>query len=136
MSILAEIADRLDRKKFGFSSICESAGNQLESDSKANASWTDQTGNARQTIHSTVSGGGLNFNINVSHGVDYGGILEEGSSAHIIKVKNKKALSDGSTIFGKSVKHPGTSPYNGIKTTMESEVPTIAQQLAEYWSDL
>ena len=55
-----------------------------------------------------------------------------GTSAHDITVKNKKVLSDinsGSTkkkgvIFGKTVKHPGTSPNNQIK----GELPAIVKK--------
>lgn len=137
MSILNDIAEKLNRKKFGFGAICQAAGVQLENDSKSNASWSDQTGNARQTIHSNVSGGGTSYNINVSHGVDYGGILEEGSSAHVIRPRNAKALFwSGIEHPVMQANHPGTSPYNGIKTTMQAEVPTIAKKLAEYWSEL
>lgn len=137
MSILSDLAERLNRKKYGFGTICQAVGVQLENDSKTNASWTDQTSNARQLIHSKVSGGGTSYNINVAHGVEYGGILEEGSKAHIIRPKNKKALYwSGAAHPVKQVNHPGTSAYKGIKSTMQSEVPTIAEKLAKYWSDL
>ncbi|MHB0740847.1 hypothetical protein [Peptostreptococcus anaerobius] len=137
MSILDDLAERLNRKKAAFGPIVNAAGIQLQNDSKANASWADQTGNARQMIHSTVTGGGLHYNINVSHGVDYGGILEEGSSPHVIRPKSKQALYwDGAEHPVKMVNHPGTSKYNGIRSTVESEAPEIGQKLAEYWSDL
>lgn len=137
MSILSDLAERLKRKEYGFGQIVNAAGIQLQNDSKANASWTDQTGAARQMIHSTVTGGGLHYNINVAHGVDYGGILEEGSSPHVIRPKSKQALYWGGAEHPvKMVNHPGTSPYNGIKTTVESEMPEIAQKFAEYWSNL
>lgn len=137
MSILANLAERLKRKEHGFCQIVNAAGIQLQNDSRANASWSDQTGNARQMIHSTVTGGGMHYNINVAHGVDYGAILEEGSSPHVITPNSRQALYwPGAAHPVKMVNHPGTSPYNGIKSTVQAEAPEIGRKLAEYWSNL
>lgn len=62
-----------------------------------------------------------------------------GTSAHDITVKNKKVLSDinsGSThkkgvIFGKTVKHPGTSPNNfpaRAVNQIKGELPAIVKK--------
>lgn len=62
-----------------------------------------------------------------------------GTSAHDITVKNKKVLSDinsGSThkkgvIFGKTVKHPGTSPNNfpaRAVNQIKGELPSIVKK--------
>ena len=39
--------------------------------------------------------------------VEYGPAVEFGSRPHVIEVKNKKALSNGKTFFGRKVNHPG-----------------------------
>ena len=63
-----------------------------------------------------VAGGGLKNSITrevkgtrgrVYTDKEYARHVEFGTRPHIIKVKNAKVLSDGSKIFGKTVKHPG-----------------------------
>lgn len=48
----------------------------MESWAKANAPWTDRTGDARERLHATVEETGPIGTIVLSHGVDYGIWLE------------------------------------------------------------
>lgn len=48
---------------------------------------------------------------------DYSLDVHFGTRAHTISVKNKKVLSDGNNIFGKTVNHPGTSPNKWLDRT-------------------
>jgi len=41
--------------------------------------------------------------------VDYMPMIELGTEPHIIRVKDKKVLSNGKSFFGKEVHHPGTA---------------------------
>lgn len=43
----------------------------------------------------------------VGTNVEYGAAIEFGSKPHIIEIKKKKVLSNGSKFFGKRVNHPG-----------------------------
>lgn len=50
---------------------------EIENYMKANASWTDRTGNARQGLHTEVNAvAGSMVEIILAHGVDYGIYLE------------------------------------------------------------
>lgn len=49
---------------------------QIETWMKANAVWTDRTGNARQTLYTEVEQQMTTVGILLSHGVDYGVYLE------------------------------------------------------------
>jgi len=49
----------------------------------------------------------------------YGGYIEVGTKPHIITVKNAKVLSDGTSIFGKTVHHPGTNPHPYLKPALD-----------------
>lgn len=51
---------------------------EIENWLKQNAPWTDRTGNARQTLHTIVSGNGSVIVITLSHGMTYGWHLETG----------------------------------------------------------
>jgi len=46
--------------------------------------------------------------------------LEGGTSPHTIKPKHKKVLSDGNTIFGKLVMHPGHRAMPSLRPALES----------------
>lgn len=49
----------------------------LEADAKENAPWTDQTGNARQSLHAFTKGLGEEaVELYLAHGMDYGKYLE------------------------------------------------------------
>ena len=91
------------------------------------------TGDAMRSITSDVSSGTVKSNI------EYMKYIIFGTSAHTITVKNKKVLSDinsGSTkkknaIYGKTVKHPGTSPNNfpaRAVNQIKGELPTIVKK--------
>jgi hypothetical protein len=56
---------------------------------------------------------------------------EFGTPPHIIRVKEKKVLSDGKVFFGKEVHHPGTRPNPFIRTTMQTKLSGILQDNVE-----
>lgn len=58
--------------------------------------------------------------------VDYGKFIEFGTLPHIIRPKNKKALSwKGAAHPVKMVRHPGTRPNPFIRTTVRRKLPHI-----------
>ena len=67
--------------------------------------------------------------------VEYGPAIEFGSMPHIIKVKDKKVLSDGKRIFGKSVKHPGNPAQPFLRPALDltmGHTLTIVKNEAKY----
>lgn len=93
------------------------------------------TGDLMRSITSSLKGKeGI-----VKTDLEYAKHVIYGTSAHTITVKNKKALSDinsGSTkkkgvIFGKTVRHPGTSPNNfpaRALNQIKGELPSIVKK--------
>lgn len=58
--------------------------------------------------------------------------VEFGTAPHEIRVRNKKALSDGKTIFGKKVNHPGTSPQPFIRPTFHQDLSRAINSAIEF----
>lgn len=67
---------------------------------------------------------------NANHGV----FIEEGTRAHIIKPKSRKALmfnSGGKTVFAKYVNHPGTKAKPFMRPAFEKNVPLFIKELED-----
>lgn len=123
-------------KKAGMVALTTTFASELENEAKVNASWKDRTGHARQYINGKASNRGSIYRISLSHGVEYGEILEEGSKPHIIRPTNKKALYwRGASHPVKQVNHPGTKGNPIIGPTMESNIDRIKNTVINYWSD-
>lgn len=56
--------------------LCQRRAPEIENWLKANAPWTDRTGNARQTLWTAVTGTGSVIVVILSHGMWYGRFLE------------------------------------------------------------
>ena len=56
----------------------------------------------------------------VGTNVGYGLYVEYGTGPHVIRVKNKKVLSDGKQFFGKEVMHPGTRAQPFLRPAFSS----------------
>lgn len=95
----------------------------------------EDTGDMKRSISSRMEGAdGL-----VTTRVDYAKHVIFGTSAHEIKVKKKKVLSDRNSgspkkkdvIYGKRVMHPGTKPNNFPARALkrvQGEIPNIASK--------
>jgi hypothetical protein len=112
--------EKLDRKKAALYALSQNFAGHMESYAKDYATWTDRTGHARQSIHAGVEKRGSEIATYLSHGVEYGRYLEEGTEPHVIRPKNKKALYwYGANHPVKKVNHPGTKAQPAIGPTME-----------------
>lgn len=131
-----QVIDYINRKKAGMYALCEDWSNTLENEAKINANWKDRTSHARQALHSGLEGGINQYTIYLSHGVEYGEILEEGSKPHVITPKNKKALYwKGAAHPVKEVHHPGTKGFNTLENTLEKNKERIKNTVIDYWGD-
>lgn len=72
----AEWAAQLERKRAMIRAKMEQRSVEIEEWMKQNASWEDQTGNARRMLTAVVIATGDTFAVQVSHGVPYGADLE------------------------------------------------------------
>lgn len=128
--------DYIQRRSAGMYALCDDWASTLRDEVKTNAKWKDRTAHARQAIHSNVEVDNSEYIIYVSHGVQYGEYLEEGTPPHVIRAKNKKALYwKGATHPVKQVNHPGTEGFNTIENTMLSNKERIKNTIIDYWSD-
>ncbi|MCD3202802.1 hypothetical protein G8V05_05165 [Clostridium botulinum C/D] len=126
----------IEKRKAGMYILCNLIAKKLEKSSKNNATWKDRTGNARQGIKgiSTSSKTCRVFTISLSHSVDYGSILEEGSEPHVIRPKNKKALYwKGAAHPVKEIHHPGTKGTHELENTINNNTSVIKTALINYW---
>lgn len=131
-----KVIDFILRKKAGMYALCNVWANTLENEAKTNAPWADRTSHARQAIHSGVEGSVDEYSIYLSHGVEYGEVLEEGSKPHIIRPKNKKYLYwKGAAHPVKEVHHPGTKGKPIIVPTLERNKERIRNTVIDYWGD-
>lgn len=136
MSAFDNVVEGIERKKAGMSLLCTNIAQELESEAKSNAAWTDRTGHARQGLTGESKSRGNNHTISLAHGVDYGEILEEGSKPHIIRPRNKKYLYwKGAAHPVKQVNHPGTKGKPTIEPTIENNIDDIKKDILDYWSD-
>lgn len=131
-----EAINYINRKKAGMGILCNLIIKDCENQAKNIAYWKDRTSNARQGISSGVTGSNADYDMYLSHGVDYGGILEEGSKAHIITPKNGKALYwKGAAHPVKQVSHPGTKGFKTFETVLESNRDKTLERIIKYWSE-
>lgn len=136
MSAFKNTIEYVARKKAGMFILTNTFAHDLENKAKVNAKWKDRTGHARQSLNGKAFNKGSTYRISLSHGVEYGEILEEGSKPHIIRPKNKKALYwRGASHPVKQVNHPGTKGKPIIGPTIESNMDNIKKSIIEYWSD-
>lgn len=128
------VIDFINKKMAGMALLCNVIAKDLEGKAKQGAKWTDRTSHGRGGIAGDSTGGDNNYNINLSYGVDYGGVLEEGSPAHIITPKNAKALYwKGAAHPVKRVNHPGTEGFHTLENTFKENKSTVTSTIKEYW---
>lgn len=111
------VRDDLRRKKAATYLLCQNVSNDMERKAKSIAPWKDRTAHARQSINSETQLSGDDINMTISHGVKYGRYLENGTPAHNIYLKSKKAFMWNGLphpIKKNPINHPGTKPYPAI----------------------
>ena len=122
----------IDKKMAGMILLCSVIAKDLEVKAKLSAKFIDRTGHARQGITGDSTGGGSNYNINLSYGVDYGEILEEGSKPHVIE-GNPYLYWKGASHPVKRVNHPGTKGFHTLENTLQENKGTVINAVKDYW---
>lgn len=138
-----KVIDYLDRKKADMYALCDNWDNNLVNEAKINAPWKDITPHARQAIHGGVEVVNSDYTIYLSHGVEYGTYLEEGTGLYgpkksliEIRPKNKKALYwKGASHPVKKVMSKGMKPRPIIEPTLKANKERIRNTVIDYWSD-
>lgn len=136
MALGDKIKEDIERKIAGLHLLGENIGSDLEIKARSNASWTDRTGNTRRAIHGGADKTSKGVVSYLAHGSIVGLYMEKGTAPHVIRPKNKKALRftvGGKTIFAKHVNHPGIAARPVVEPTVQSNLPSIKQQVRRYW---
>jgi len=143
MALGDQTREFIERKKAGLYTLLDDWAGQLENYAKTHAPWTDRTGHARQGLHAGVDVRGEQLVLYLSHGVEYGRYLEEGTGKYgpkgkpfMIKPVNKKALYwEGAEHPVKKVTHPGMKARAIIGPTVDTHLSRIRKTVIDYWSD-
>lgn len=137
---LERIREEIRRKQAGMHTLGQAIAENIVSEAKAKASWTDRTGNTRNAIHGGVDGVGDEVVIYAAHGSEVGAYHETGTGIYgpkkrpIVPVK-AKALHfkmNGKDVFVRSVKGIKKNPV--LMNAAEAKRPEIEQAIKEYWS--
>ena len=91
-----------------------------------------QTGNLRSSIGSRFTDGGLTGIVEAT--AAHAAFVEYNTRAHIIRAKNVKYLKfkmNGTTVFRKSVRHPGTTAQPFMRPALEEERPHFIREITE-----
>ena len=143
MALGDQTREHLEKKKAGLNGLLQDWAGRLEGYAKEKAPWKDRTSHARQSIHGGVDVDDGKFVLYLSHGVEYGRYLEEGTGKYGPKGKpytiepvNKKALYwEGAKHPVKKVTHPGMKPRSIIRPTVDEHYTKIRQAIIDYWRD-
>lgn len=129
--------DFVRRRKAATFFLCQNIAAQMESTAKDIAPWKDRSAHARQSINGEAQ---LNnsemMTLTISHGVNYGRYLEEGTTAHDIYLKNAKAFMWNGLphpIRKNPIHHPGTKPYPAIKPAAEKGKQLLKETISDLW---
>lgn len=131
------VRDDLRRKKAATYLLCQNISNDMERKAKSIAPWKDRTAHARQSINSETQLSGDDINMTISHGVKYGRYLENGTPAHNIYLKSKKAFMWNGLphpIKKNPINHPGTKPYPAIIPAAEYGKKQLSA-IIKLWED-
>ena len=78
----------------------------------------------RDTIKEKIDKDGLGGKVSAGgKGAMHANIIESGATAHEIKVKTGRVLSDNNRVFGRTVKHPGHAAHPFMKPALAREAP-------------
>jgi hypothetical protein len=133
----AQLLEYFDRKDAGFLAFLQNEAMGIEAYARAAAPWTDRTGNARAGIQGGAEmKGRKTFVLYLRHSMEYGIDLERGTPPHLIRPKDKKALSwPGAAHPVKVVHHPGTRPRPIIGPALMDHLDSLKKGVVDYWRD-
>ncbi len=137
MSDITIKVDGLDDLARAFAKAPEAALNQISDAVKKSALTVQSAALKEAPVNKRSGGGNLRQNIRahlitktraeVVSNAPYSLFVEEGTSPHIISVKNKKVLADkrAGEFYGKTVHHPGTRPNPFMHRAVEKSMARI-----------
>ncbi|MEH6868948.1 HK97-gp10 family putative phage morphogenesis protein [Bacillus safensis] len=70
--------------------------------------------------------------IGPSYGFFTAHFFEFGTSRHLIEIKNRKIMSDGAKLYGKTIDHPGQRPQPFIEPSFIDKKDEAVKAMADY----
>lgn len=132
------VRESLRRKKAATYLLCQNISNDMERKAKSIAPWQDRTAHARQSINHNTQLLGDDIEMTISHGVKYGRYLENGTPAHNIYLKSKKAFMWNGLphpIKKNPIHHPGTKSYPAIIPAAEYGKKQLDMAIKKLWEE-
>lgn len=115
----------------GFRNALKSTATDIAKDAQSNIKKNSyKTGKLYKSVGITYGKQGTRAIIEAK--AEHGSFIEEGTKAHIIRPKNKKALrfKGGSKyVFAKEVKHPGTKAKPFMQPAFDKNIPNFIKRL-------
>lgn len=141
MAFSDKAVEYTERKVAGMYALLDNWAGTMVGYARTHAPWRDRTSHARQGLHSGVDRDGTKLILYLSHGMEYGQYLEEGTGIYgphkepfIIKPKTKKALFwPGATHPVKAVLHSGMKPRAIVGPTFDAHIAQIKRSVLDYW---
>jgi len=129
---LRELADRLQRMREMALATAVDISVELQGEMRANASWRDRFGHARNGLQARAlpgQSGSLLVTIICSHSVDYGVYLENPRKAYTVRPVRAKALKIPGIGYRKSAHIPARGNiYAVIRPTIERNLDRIGDE--------
>lgn len=137
---LEQIRNEIRRKQAGMVTLGQAIAEDVATEAKTKASWTDRTGNTRNSILGGVDSVGDEVVVYVAHGSEVGMYHETGTGIYgpkrrpitPIKAKVLKFKVNGTEIFARSIKGIRKNPV--IMNAVEAKRPNVESAIKEYWS--
>lgn len=132
VQIVDRAADRAARK------VVEAAATAARQTNAFKDSGKEKGESLRDSIHGEVVGtfsrGDLELVLKAD--ADHASYVNDGTAAHVIRTKKKKALKwegDSGTKFAKSVNHPGTKPTHFLESALDPQkaAETVADSITD-----
>jgi len=147
LDIGRKVEEFMRRKMAGFHMLLDSWSGTMENYAKEKAPWEDQSGHARQAIHSGVDIESDGFHLYLAHGKEYGPLLERGTGIYgpykkPIEPVNAKALVIPGFVNPKDPSKPlivrrtkGMKAKPILKPTIQAHKDRLKRTIREYWKD-
>lgn len=105
-------------------------GKEIQKEARLNHKYTTRSGNLDRSVSYRTEPNAKGLTMFLNRGVaPYGAAVHDGSRPHTIRPKTKKALSNGTELFGKRVNHPGTTADPFLLDAVKNALPFIKDRI-------
>lgn len=130
-TLAQDLQDASDGVSDAVQQLLEQAGNEIAAEAQNNA--PVRTGKLRDSIAMVSGPHRVYVGPDVS-AVPYANYVEYGTAPHVIRPANARALRfqiGGTTVFARSVKHPGTKAHPYMRPAAQKWVESLGEKSAD-----